>query len=340
MSSADKETGAEAVSPATTFQQAIANQECVLAQHDELLRSLVSSNHVMLNQISELTTQLRGLAGQIAKTAPPGPALAANPGLASVSVPPPFREPVVPVPERYRGELGSCQAFLTQVSLVFEMQPLSYASDRSKIAYTIGLLSGQAREWGTAVWGRQDSACESYAAFVAEMRKVFDHPVSGNNASHRLMAISQGTRSVAEFAVEFRTLAAESSWNDGALQGAFYKGLGEALKDELATRDDSPDLDHLIALAIKIDNRLRERRRERSARSVLGPTRTPSAPGPRTQPDPPPESLPEPMQIGRAHLTESEKLQRRSANLCLYCGRPGHYIAFCPARPPKGPARQ
>lgn len=61
--------------------------------------------------------------------------------------------------------------------------------------------------------------------------KVFDHPVSGNNAGHRLMAISQGTSSVAEFAVEFRKLAAESTWNDSTLQGAFYKGLSEAFKE-------------------------------------------------------------------------------------------------------------
>lgn len=65
----------------------------------------------------------------------------------------------------------------------------------------------------------------SYAAFVAGMKKVYDHQVCGNNAGHRLMALSQGTRSVAEFVMEFQTLAVESTWNDSSIQGAFYKGL-------------------------------------------------------------------------------------------------------------------
>lgn len=37
-------------------------------------------------------------------------------------------------------------------------------------------------------------------------------------ASDRLFSIHQGTRSVAKYAVEFGMLAAESSWNEPALQ--------------------------------------------------------------------------------------------------------------------------
>ncbi|XP_035258090.1 uncharacterized protein LOC118219206 [Anguilla anguilla] len=68
----------------------------------------------------------------------------------------------------------------------------------------------------------------------------------------------KGTRSAAAFSAEFRTIAAESGWNDTALQGVFRDGLSEALKDELAAGDDPDNLDALIALlAIKLDNRLR-----------------------------------------------------------------------------------
>uniref|UniRef100_A0A672I1Z6 DUF4939 domain-containing protein n=1 Tax=Salarias fasciatus TaxID=181472 RepID=A0A672I1Z6_SALFA len=62
------------------------------------------------------------------------------------------------------------------VSLVFELQPLSYPSDRSRIAYLIGLLSGPARAWGTALWENQSPACRTYQAFTEEMKRNFDHP--------------------------------------------------------------------------------------------------------------------------------------------------------------------
>lgn len=168
---------------------------------------------------------------------------------------------------------------------------------------------------------------------------MFNHPVCGRDASNRLTNIRQGSRSVADYAIEFRTLAAESGWNDPALQGAFYRGLQETLKDELATRDDSSSLDHLISTSIKLDNRLRERRRERGSRSYIPSLRT----------SPPPDILPaiassdtgpEPMQLGRARLTPQEHEHRRASKLCLYCGKSGHFIAACPARPVKDPARR
>uniref|UniRef100_A0A672ILC2 DUF4939 domain-containing protein n=1 Tax=Salarias fasciatus TaxID=181472 RepID=A0A672ILC2_SALFA len=68
------------------------------------------------------------------------------------------------------------------VSLVFELQPLSYPSDRSRITYLIGLLSGPARAWGTALWENQSPACRTYQAFTEEMKRNFDHPVKGRDA--------------------------------------------------------------------------------------------------------------------------------------------------------------
>uniref|UniRef100_A0A8D0CUG7 Gypsy retrotransposon integrase-like protein 1 n=1 Tax=Sander lucioperca TaxID=283035 RepID=A0A8D0CUG7_SANLU len=176
-----------------------------------------------------------------------------------------IREPFVPAPERYDGNMGTCGDFLTQCSLVFEQQPLTYASERSRIAYLINSTSGSARSWGSAVWESQSDVCNSYVAFTTEMRKVFDHPVRGKEAAKRLFSLRQGSRSVAEMAVEFRTLAAVSGWNDEALQGVFINALSETLKDELVSHDESPTLDNLISLTIRLDNRIRERRRERRA---------------------------------------------------------------------------
>eukprot|EP00064_Thunnus_orientalis_P019010 superscaffoldBa00004583_g19120 len=48
------------------------------------------------------------------------------------------REPQIPSPEHYTGDLGTCRAFVMQCALVFEQQPI----EKSKISYIMGLLAG------------------------------------------------------------------------------------------------------------------------------------------------------------------------------------------------------
>ena len=160
---------------------------------------------------------------------------------------------------------------------MFELQPQTYPTDKARIAYLIGALRGEALTWATAVWERGSAACSDYSVFTEEMRRVFDHPVRGKEASQRLLLLSQGSRSVASFAVEFQTLAVESRWNEEALQGVFLNALGSDVKDELTSREESSDLEHLIALAIRVDNRLGERRRERAIHSAPTPSSMPPA---------------------------------------------------------------
>uniref|UniRef100_A0A8C5E9V3 DUF4939 domain-containing protein n=1 Tax=Gouania willdenowi TaxID=441366 RepID=A0A8C5E9V3_GOUWI len=80
------------------------------------------------------------------------------------------REPYIPTPQPYSGELGSCGSFLLKCDLVFEQQHQKYASDRSRIAYVIGLLSGEAAEWATAIWNSESEILQSYQQFITEMK--------------------------------------------------------------------------------------------------------------------------------------------------------------------------
>ncbi|KAI3370011.1 hypothetical protein L3Q82_024433 [Scortum barcoo] len=169
----------------------------------------------------------------------------------------------VPTPESYAGDLGSCSRFLFQCFIVFVQQPSSYSSDNAKIGFVVNLLRGKASDWATALWQANSPVLQSFDSFIAEMKKVFDHPVQGQEAVKRLLDLRQGSQSVAAYSVDFRILAAASGWDSLALKGIFYKGLAEKIKDELSLRDEPDSLDSLISLAIRIDNRLRERQRER-----------------------------------------------------------------------------
>lgn len=63
----------------------------------------------------------------------------------------------------------------------------------------------------------------------SELKTVFDLPDYSGNASQRLLKISQGSRSVADYSVKFQTLATETGWDKGALHRIFVQGLNETL---------------------------------------------------------------------------------------------------------------
>uniref|UniRef100_A0A8P4GRA6 CCHC-type domain-containing protein n=1 Tax=Dicentrarchus labrax TaxID=13489 RepID=A0A8P4GRA6_DICLA len=118
------------------------------------------------------------------------------------------------------------------------------------------------------------------------------------------------------------------------------------MKDELAARDSAASLDELISLAIRLDNRLRERRREKWGHSQASPFHALpratisvdpqlAAPCKRPSSQVPPEPVEEPMQLGRTHLTQAERQRRMRSGLCIYCGQHGHFLAACPQLPKK-----
>ena len=216
----------------------------------------------------------------------------------------------------------------------------------------MSLLVEDALRWAIAAVENNPVFSTDYSQFKSEFRAVFDHPADGQDASSRLLVIRQGSRSVAQYTLEFRILAAESRWNDQALLSVFRKGLSDSIKD-LIVRDSPETLNELISLALKMDARLQERRADRAHRSPLQsvprrfasvfPT-SPSRPTPHAQYPMLPPSLSasgsgEPMEVGRSRISPAERQQRLSNDQCLYCGESGHYIRSCPTRP-KDPARQ
>lgn len=244
------------------------------------------------------------------------------------------RENRVPDPEPFSGELNACRGFLVQCAMVLEQR--SFTTDIAKRAYIFNLLRGKALAWAEARLTRSGSL--SSDQFQAELRTVFDHPDHAGNAAKRLLALRQGSQSAAEYAVDFHILAADVAWGEDALGSVFSEGLNEGLKDALAYHDVPTRFDALVELAIRLDNRLSERRRDRGHASRLPPQhRSRTAPSARTHElGAGRQSLPaddQPMQLGHAPLSAQERARHLAAGLCLYCGQLGTRIAQCAVRP-------
>uniref|UniRef100_A0A671UQR8 CCHC-type domain-containing protein n=1 Tax=Sparus aurata TaxID=8175 RepID=A0A671UQR8_SPAAU len=282
------------------------------------------------SQLSLATAEANPASPPAASSPPPA---ASSSALASAPATP--REPYIPIPARYSGELGGCEGFLHQCSLVFDQQLNTYGSDRSKIAFIKSPFSDRASLWAVAASRSRAPFLQSYALFSAELLKIFDFSVQGREVSKRLLSLRQGRKSVADYSIDFRIAAAESGWDETALRGVFQRSLADNIQDELAAQDDTDSLEELISLAIRLDNRLREIRREK-ATSVAPAAPQPRRPVPACHHDPsprPPVSLEEPMQLGRMRLTPEERQRRFQDGLCLYCGRTGHAVSRCPQRP-------
>uniref|UniRef100_A0AAQ4QF93 Retrotransposon gag domain-containing protein n=1 Tax=Gasterosteus aculeatus aculeatus TaxID=481459 RepID=A0AAQ4QF93_GASAC len=226
-------------------------------------------------------------------------------------------------PERYDGTIGGSRSFLTESEVHFEHSPSHFPTERSKVAFIMSHLTRRAKAWATAEWARNSATCASSRQFSNALKLVFDPGATDRERARELSEIKQGGESVCDYAILFRTMATESGWHTTALFNVFLKGLSEQIQNLMVPLDLPPELDSLIALAIRTDSRLQERRRKRGSRftaPALGrPTARRNVEPQRTPPDPrircPFEGDEEPMQMGRTRLGAGAAISRGSVFL-------------------------
>lgn len=300
---------------------AVSQQGILLGQHSSQLTATSRDVECLSAQVADLSLQVQELQRE-AITSRSVSAYGHSPSHAEP-------EPHANNPPPYDGDPSSCRAFLSQCSLVFALQPRRYATEESQVAFVITLLKGRARDWATAVWDARAPFCSTFKGFRAEMLKLFDRSAQGDEAASQLVRLSQDRRSVTEYSIHFRTLAAACDWNEAALRARFREGLDDDILDEIVTHELPPDFDALVELALRVEGRLQRRRQRWTARSFQTLDEYGSSPAPSSLP---PSTDPEPMQVGRLRLTPKEKQDRLARGLCLYCGKPGHRAILCPLK--------
>lgn len=165
-------------------------------------------------------------------------------------------------------------------------------------------------------------------------RTIFEEPGCVSAAASALLCLRQESASVGQYALQFRILTAELSWNNEALVATFLHGLSDRVKDELAGRSLPADLDGVITLCNQIDicfqERVLEKRRQHSPF-----LRQLELPVPSLRSEEHPLPVEEPMQLGWTKLSPEERTRCRTLGLCLYCGAKGHFRETCSLHPEK-----
>ena len=145
-----------------------ANAETVLAalraqgkrivQTEESLHAVGGQMSGMSAQIGQLSEQFGQLMAQLSsppvqQLQTPAPSSDPAPGAASALLPAPvtYVRPLhLSHPEKFSGESGDCRSFLVQCGLHYELQAQTFPTERSRVAYMISYLTGQAEKWATA----------------------------------------------------------------------------------------------------------------------------------------------------------------------------------------------
>ncbi|KAL0186579.1 hypothetical protein M9458_018249, partial [Cirrhinus mrigala] len=252
--------------------------------------SMLAAHGQQLDRLTDLTGQLvRALQG-LQLTPPPATPPAPPPAPA---VQPVTASPRLAFPEKFDGTASKCRGFLLQCTLFVNQQPHLYPTEEGKISFVCSLLTGRALDWATAVWCLDRPTFPSFAAFLQQFQEVFQPSSKSGEAGEEIMALRQGRRTAADYALTFRTLAAQSGWNDGPLKLHYRKGLNPELQIELACRDEDLTLNQYIDLSIRVDNVMRARRSSRPVSPMQPPVTPLEAPA-------------EPMQLGTTKLTMEE----------------------------------
>uniref|UniRef100_A0A8C5WGV9 CCHC-type domain-containing protein n=1 Tax=Leptobrachium leishanense TaxID=445787 RepID=A0A8C5WGV9_9ANUR len=246
-------------------------------------------------------------------------------------------EPRATMPERFSGDRIKYRTFINACELVFSLCPCTYESDSVKVRSAISLLSGPPQDWAFQLLREGSPLLTSWGSSVRAMNPVYDDPLRSSAALATIRNLRQVGRPVEDYISEFRAVAADTGLNDVGLKDHFCRGLSEQLKDKLARIGVPASLEALILQSLVLDQRFRERRQDRSTNAPLPSTRRHKPSSVSSSRPNSSSSIPEPMEIGlrRGPLSPAERNRRRTQNLCLYCGQPGHLLRVCPTRPPR-----
>ncbi|KAK3565462.1 hypothetical protein QTP86_009678 [Hemibagrus guttatus] len=250
----------------------------------------------------ELAEALRRALASAAGSATSESAFAASAAAAAtaVSLPPVYASPMA-VPAPYSGTAEDCNGFLLQCSLTLEFQAHLYPDDRAKIAFT------------------------------KHFKEVFGRPEGDPALGESLCHLKQGNLSVAEYALQFRTLAAASGWNEQALITTYRQGLNLRVRLHLAAYEDSMGLEKFIQLSIRFATRMQLCLDEHQSQPAISTAAAQS--GPVSHPEPPDDAMQLELSDVSSVKRQWERQRRLAQDCCFYCGSAGHFVAKCPLRP-------
>ncbi|CCG81456.1 protein of unknown function [Taphrina deformans PYCC 5710] len=259
----------------------------------------------------------------------------------------------LPDPERFVGKRDGVRSFVEKVDNVISGKRASFTDNKSRWAYMVSLLSGDAYLWysnlaSNAAQSPEGLLIMTYQSLEDKLLAALQDSDEEATAQRKLAVLQQGQGSAQEYAIKFQQYAYRLGWNDVSKMTAYREGLNVELLDQMITLDPAENLESLIQQSIIIDNRLFQYRalkqqqltqQLRPVNCVGHPKATPvvaqnfHAAG---EPDAVTydamdlsATRPNNKAFPKGPLPEAKKERRTKLGLCQYC-RGNHPIDSCP----------
>ncbi|OMJ10376.1 Retrotransposon-derived protein PEG10 [Smittium culicis] len=191
-------------------------------------------------------------------------------------------------------------------------------------------LSGPDSVWFGHLISDNSPCIQPFPLFIQEFSRNFSDPSEVIRARAQIRMLRQGSRSVAAYAAEFKTLSRDGGYDQLALVDQFFRGLNDIVMNFMIMADLSASLERNIDNALRIDILLAM---YRAPNPPLAASKISSVPQNSRQ-IPATASAPGYLHMEidtvtscfRPPLTTEEKKKRRELGVCLYSGQPGHII--------------
>lgn len=236
--------------------------------------------------------------------------------------------PLYKAPSNFDGKREEFNTWLSQMLNYISLQPhLFPQGDRSKVLFTCGRMTGDAYTHIQAIaesshTGVPAPELQNFSTFLAKLKRIFGPIDEQGEAERKIRQLTQGTRTVEEYAAQFNLIAAKTGWTTRPLVSQFYDGLAYKIKEKLVgMQPREMDYEGLVRRAAEMDAELRSLRSGSTHRGGqaalaadpntmdLGPMRTSG---------------------GRQdQLSQEERERRRAAGLYYKCGKGRHQVREC-----------
>lgn len=246
-----------------------------------------------------------------------------------------------PKPEPFDGSPSDVIPFITRMKGYFRFFPRRLASSEARLLFTNNLMIGNAKDWFEPIMRdflNNDEASQDqdtvnifadWENFEEAIKDTFGMVNEERQAATKIHKIKQ-IRSTAAYAIAFRQVASKLEWDDDVLMEIFYQGLKEEVKDELYKADRPDTLTEYITMAVKIDERQYERRREKAENQRGGRGNNYNPYYPKNQDNRKNKNRVNTSYGTRAGPMELGAAQRDYSKVkCWNCGKMGHFENKC-----------
>lgn len=177
-------------------------------------------------------------------------------------------------PATFDGTPGQFKGYFVQVRTYQAFHLEIFRSETEKVVHAATFFRGRALSWFEPLlqeWldvppeeRRQEvtDIFSTFAGYERTLRSLFQEPDEKRQTERDLANLRQ-TKSASAYAAEFRRLATRLDMTEETKILQFYQGLKSEVKDEVSKLDRPEDFLEYVELAIKLDNRIYERRQEK-----------------------------------------------------------------------------